>query len=193
MPTPNNLIKKYLYWLYYEKLFPDQNPAKRYYVGRSLEHKSYWLLANHLFKLEFSYFVPNDDNRAADGISYRQDFSIQFFKEYDIWWDEPCTVLEMLVALSSRMEDILENPMKPSYIGDWFVLLISNLGMKNFTDVNWSSDVEKTVTYKINNLTSRKYDRDGNGGLFPLDPGSREDQRTVEIWYQMMAYINQMY
>jgi hypothetical protein len=34
--------------------------------------------------------------------------------------------------------------------------------------------------------------KSGLGGMFPLeDP--REDQRAIEIWYQMMAYINENY
>jgi hypothetical protein len=35
---------------------------------------------------------------------------------------------------------------------------------------------------------NREYDPDGRGGLFPLD-GTHANQREVELWYQMQAYI----
>jgi hypothetical protein len=39
-------------------------------------------------------------------------------------------------------------------------------------------------------LNRRLYTTSGYGGLFPLEE-PKEDQRKVEIWYQMMAYLGE--
>jgi hypothetical protein len=46
-------------------------------------------------------------------------------------------------------------------------------------------DIMDTVIY-------RKYDPDGSGGFFPLTR-SDDDQTRIELWYQMNAYIEELY
>ena len=41
-------------------------------------------------------------------------------------------------------------------------------------------------------LLERRYLEDGDGGLFPLKC-PRKDQRRVEIWYQMSAWVIENY
>lgn len=179
-PDPEGLKNEYLRWLY-TLLFGDEEETK------------YWCLSNKLFSIPFYWTVPNDDNRAEDGIQYRQEFFAIHYKSYDIWWDEPCSVFEMLFGLANRMEDILENPMRPSDIGQWFEILISNIGLKACTDDFWSSNCEKLVDRKIAMVLDRTYNRYGQGGLFPLERNVKRDQRTVELWYQLMAYIDETF
>ena len=40
----------------------------------------------------------------------------------------------------------------------------------------------------LDGFINRQYEANGEGGLFPLK-GVCEDQREVEIWYQMNAYL----
>ena len=180
LPTLEEMKHQYLSWLY-NKMVKEEDQNK------------YWLLANYLFRIPFRWSIPNDDNRAADGVKFRGDFIVKKTKTYDIWWDAPCSVFEMLVGLACRMEDILENPYRASFVGDWLVLMFSNLGIQSYTDSNWSSDVEKIIDRKIDLFLDRQYDRDGNGGLFPLEKNGVKDQRKVEIWYQLMKYIDESF
>lgn len=177
-PTNEEIINMYISWLY-DQVFP---------VKRKKEE--YWYLFVKLFNITFYWSVPNDDNRGYDGLQLRSDWSLANFGFITTdWIDKECTVLEMLVALAFRMEDVLENPDRPSRVRDWFILLISNLGLKECTDENYSPTNELLIEKNIDKMLSRKYDREGNGGLFPIDT-SVQDQRKVEIWYQMMKYIN---
>jgi hypothetical protein len=41
-------------------------------------------------------------------------------------------------------------------------------------------------------LIWRTYDPDGSGGFFPL-LHSKKDQRQIEIWYQMHAYVRELH
>jgi hypothetical protein len=126
----------------------------------------------------YEYFVPNDDNRAQDGLDLRG----RFERETSITLPNlgKCTMLEFLVALSIRMNETVFDFEDPDQVSDWFWELIENLEVDRF-------DLEEI----FQRLNGRKYDYDGgNGGLFPLE-NPREDQREIEVWYQMMAYLRE--
>ena len=63
-------------------------------------------------KVYYSDF-PNDGNRADDGKSLREKYFywVKHDEDYPVWGD-PCSVLEMLVALSGRIDFILYDPDK---------------------------------------------------------------------------------
>ena len=44
----------------------------------------------------------------------------------------------------------------------------------------------------LNKIIDRGYSRRGVGGLFPLKY-SKNDQRKVELWYQMHSYLIENY
>src|SRR4051794_4407249 len=79
-----------------------------------------------LHRTEFVWVVPGDDNRAADGIELRLDFlrETHFYKEMS-WFETPCSVLEMLIALGYRIgSQILASAQ------DCFWLFVRNLGLE---------------------------------------------------------------
>jgi hypothetical protein len=138
-----------------------------------------------LFYESFHHFVPNDDNRASEGQGLRDKFmddeERQMIRQS---YFRPCSVLEMLIALSERMAFELFNPMEESDpdVPNCFWEIINNLKLKP----------NQSNAAIIHRLNKREYMESGLGGMFPLED-HREDQRAVEIWYQMMAYINENY
>lgn len=162
------------------------NPESRYFLWlcnwiRADNHKEFGSLLRRLNSLTFYSLVPHDDNRALDGLNYRE----TYFRQTGI---EPplgdCTVLEVLIGIAERMSYLLYDPdlENEDQVHIWFWYLIENLGLTPY-DTYGNED-------KINIWLERKYDSDGTGGLFPLKY-SKEDQRKVEIWYQMQAYVNE--
>jgi hypothetical protein len=138
-----------------------------------------------LFYEPFHHFVPNDDNRAVEGHALRDTYESDTDRKLSRQsYFKPCSILEMMIALSERMAFQIFNPMKepdPDVSG-CFWEIVDNLKLKP----NQSNAV---IIY---DLLNREYMKSGLGGMFPLeDP--REDQRAIEIWYQMMAYINENY
>jgi hypothetical protein len=150
----------------------------------------YWSLLKQMDVTTFRWSVANDDNRGADGIKLRdqfiedQDLGIY---EWSILLQRPCSVLEMIIGVAVRMEDVM-------YCGDftrWFWEIIDNLGMSEFTDVAYyTNSASVWIKFALDNLLSRNYQRNGQGGLFPMK-GEKIDQRKVEIWYQMQAYLQE--
>lgn len=145
--------------------------------------RTYWTLFRILYKKEFVYLVPNDDNRAEDGKDLRYEFiDSEKLEDVDIdWINFGCSVLEMLVGLSRRLSFELDREPRGCF---WH--LMDNLGLEIYNDSVGIHvpDIEEI----LNGLIWRTYDPDGSGGLFPLKY-PKKDQRDVEIWYQMSAYI----
>lgn len=144
-----------------------------------------------LHKIDFTYIIPMDGNRAEDGVELRYRFGYEHAYSNPIIChyldNKPCSVLEMMVALALRCEkDIMCN----DNIGDqtylWFWKMIESLGLDEETDNRFNVDrVEKI----INTFLKREYDHDGHGGLFTIE-NCENDMRQIEIWYQMCWYMD---
>lgn len=151
------------------------------------------LLAKELHGKEFYSVMGNDYNRAEDGKHLRDIFADEsFFRDYTCL-DMPCSVLEMLIALAIRIEAILEEPDIENRTQQWFWELLRNLGLDKFTDDEfYPNGGPEEVNRILTDLMERQYSRNGQGGLFPLKV-AKKDQRKVEIWYQLSAYLLENY
>ena len=138
-----------------------------------------------LYVKEFVWLIPNDDNRAEDGKELRYEFiNEQGIDEVDQeWLDLGCSVLEMMIALARRAAFESDDE-----VVEWFWRFIFNLGLNNHTDIAYASKTEREVDNVLDTVIFRTYDADGLGGLFPLTH-PRQNQRKVELWYQLAAYL----
>jgi hypothetical protein len=148
------------------------------------------LLLRQLHRMEYYSLIPNDDNRGEDGKQLRE----TFLDEVGPTWapslsQGPCTVFEMMIGVAHRLHLETEQSRWERPTADWFWILIDNLGLTSCTDANFDIDC---VYSRVTDMLDRHYQADGDGGLFPLTDANR-DQRKVEIWYQMMAYILENY
>lgn len=167
------LDDQYLSWLY-SKIGSTRTRDRE---------RTYWSLLRILYTKEFVWIIPNDDNRVEDGRDLRHEF-MDDMKYDDIdpdWMALGCSFLEMMIALSRRLS--FEVGGEPR---EWFFELLENLGLYDYNDNREFSREE--VDEVLDAVIWRTYAYDGTGGLFPLrEPG--EDQREVEIWYQLNAYV----
>jgi len=144
--------------------------------------RTYWNLLKQLFTTEFIWHIPCDDNRAEDGRDLRFEWANSFGVRVDTNWAElGCSFLEMLIALARRLE--FQDGRDCEF---WFWHLLGNLGLLGHNDR--SKFAPEDVDDRIRMVMDRTYNRYGEGGLFPL-PRAQKDQRTVELWYQMHAYL----
>lgn len=164
----------YLTWLYSRVgNIQQKSPAK-----------TYWKLLRQLYSKEFVWIVPNDDNRVEDGKDLRMDFLRATGVSPDnAWMELGCSMLEMMIALSNRLAFEAEGAPE-----EWFWELMENMNLSECTDKNYNKILEDYVDRRLEELQWRQYKHDGVGGLFPLDHPDR-DQREVEIWYQLCAYL----
>ena len=156
-------------------------------VRRFSKQISYRKLLAHLHNIEFTWFVPHDDNRADDGIQLRRRYGLVHddvtLSNYILG---PCSVLEMMVALAIRCEEtIMDDALMGDRAGQWFWGMIHNLGLSPMTDSKFDRDF---VDDAIARLLNREYEPDGRGGLFTVRHCAH-DMRTVEIWCQLSWYL----
>lgn len=172
------LDELYFVWLYSQVNSVDfKNPSR-----------TYWFLLRKLFTTEFIWFVPNDDNRVEDGRALRHEFiETEEIEDVDAeWLSIGCSVLEMLIGLARRLS--FEDDGEPRV---WFWHLIDNLDLYSVNDRFAFKDeakAESLIEDAVDRMIWRTYAPDGYGGLFPLKHPTA-DQRHVELWYQLSAYL----
>ena len=148
------------------------------------QKRSFIFLIDYLMETQFVWSVANDDNRATDGIDLRYEYG------KGAGWEGPCSVLEMMIALAQRIENnIMGEPGEEDQTYFWFWEMIKNLGLYTYDDSHFGY---ATVDYIVQNWLMRKFRADGIGGAFPLRYPA-EDQRGVEIWFQMCNWLNENY
>lgn len=155
--------------------------------ARFSKEVSYRKLLAHLHNIEFTWFIPLDDNRADDGIKLRRRYALILddltIPDYILG---PCSVLEMMVALAIRCEEsIMDDPQMGDRTGQWFWGMIHNLGLSPMIDSEFDRDYVDDV---IARFLNREYEPDGTGGLFTVK-NCEYDLRNVEIWCQLSWYL----
>lgn len=155
--------------------------------------KNYQLLLERLWDKEFYGIIPNDQNREKDGIFLRQ----EFMEDDEIYDFGPCRVLEMLIALSKRMEFELFGSDYNKSACDLFWEMLENLGLKRFDNVSVLIDASRLdLDHILTDWLDRKYAHNGEGSTFPLSKWRKRKHPNldeVEVWYQMMLYLAENY
>lgn len=152
---------------------------------------SYRKLLMYLHNTEFVYSIPRDKNRAEDGIDLRYRFCYELggIEDIEAYLDGPCSVLEMMIALSIRCEEnIMDDPSFGNRTGQWFWGMIVNLSLGSMIDSRFD---KLYVTEVIDRFLNREYEPNGKGGLFTIKNCDR-DLRKVEIWYQLCWYLDEI-
>ena len=155
---------------------------------------SYTVICRVMHSITFNDRIGNDSNRTSEGEELRNEFisthsgiDIEDFTE--IYSMGKASILEVLVALARRAGVMLGTDSN-----DWFTIFLVNLNLIQFTDLAVLDTDIPQIEHVLTIFNDRTYSPNGEGGIFPLEkPG--EDQRKIELWHQMTAYMNenQMY
>lgn len=179
--TQKDIINEYFEWLcdlVCQRRFAKPIPFRKVFM--------------RLHDTEFIFSVYGDEDRAEDGVSLRYRFATTHgYKEYKDTILEylrgPCSVLEMMVAIAVRCEEtIMDDPSKGDRTGQWFWVMMRNLGLNSMTDEKYNKRVVDDI---LDRFLNREYDPDGKGGLFVLHHCDT-DLRYVSIWHQLCWYLN---
>jgi len=156
---------------YFEFLYNIVDPLNARHDGE--------FICGKLFAMQYrwDYTIPLDANLAENGIGLRRMYYEKMHKYTEMDY-MPCTVFEMLVALSISISNAANEPGNDN-ADKWFWEMIDNLKLNGN---------EQVIIDNVGKWMARDYDANGNGGLFPLKY-SPVDQRRAHLWAQANAYI----
>jgi hypothetical protein len=145
----------------------------------------------YLHGREFEYSIPLDENRAVDGIALRWRFVCDNDYPNRVLDDlrGPCSILEMMIALAFKCEDVMDDPAIGERFEQWFWHMIVSLGLGPMTDASFD---KREVEESIDRFLDHAYAPNGKGGLFTIR-NCECDLRRVEIWKQMCWYLDEYY
>ena len=144
--------------------------------------KDYGDLFARMHNLEFVWTIPNDDNRVQDGADLRYLFADDKKSDINLPF---VTFLEVLIGLSKRTAFTAGG--QPER---WAWRLIKNLRL-NKMSTPLTEEKSQAMDDILDAVVWRTYEPNGRGGFFPLKY-PHEDQRKIEIWYQMNKYVIEM-
>lgn len=171
----------------------DLNEEYFQWMVDKMDGGSYTELLSYLHEREYQYTLPMDGNRYDDGIDLRYRFGrecgynvVEISEELD---RRPCSVLEMMIALSLRCEEhIMSDNSRGNRTGTWFWEMIESLGLLGCKNGRCNRTKVMSVIVKF---LDHDYKKNGKGGLFTTkDPDF--DMRTIEIWYQMHKHLKEI-
>lgn len=172
-----DLEQRYFVWLI-DKIDDGEKAEQYKYLLHKLHEINYWS------KLD----VPLDSNRYDDGVNLRYLFAEErqipqpvIASELDI---RDCSMLEMLVALSIRIEESgMGIPYEGINPGRWFWMFVKNIGY-------FYSPFNDDMIYKKTDIfLNRKFNPDGSNGNLVVLNKPDVDLRIIDIWYQIQLYL----
>jgi len=165
-----SLKERYLTWL----------------MGRVAIGEDYTMLCRYMLNTDYIFFCSNDDNRATDGLDLRYEFENRYGWIEDL--SDECSILEMLVALSIRCDDVMFDPEYGHRTDFWFFEMIKNLELDKFDDDFFD---QRAVNSILEDFIYRHYGKNGGRGCAFKVKKPLHDMRTTELWYQMMWWLNE--
>ena len=180
--TESNLIRED----YFDWMVSKVNNTNDPFVNKVTYNK----LLKHLDSVDFTYCIPEDENREANGIELRDIFCYECDKNKETTIPElsrPCSVLEMMIALAINLEEgFAADAEFGDRTGYWFWCMINSMQLGYQDDEDFDP---RYADIKINRMLERKYSKDGKGGLFHIE-GIGEDMRDISIWMQAMWFLD---
>lgn len=153
----------------------------------------YGLLLNKLYDTEFYSEIEKDENRKSDAFGLRFRFSDTTakynYREVYNYLVSPINLLEIMLSMAIRIdEEIMGDPRYDSNAFMWFYSMLESSKLIKFADFNYE---ESEVESQILTVLNRTYSPDGEGGLFTIHE-AKKDLRKVELWYQMLWYLDEV-
>lgn len=152
------------------------------YIGNGFCRKNrYFELLEYLFNTDYYWSIPMDGNRAADGASLRHRFVEECDEDREasyVYLSGPVSVLEVLIALSIKMEYIARGSIDIGKSSQWFWGMIKCLNILDCYDGNFDKE-------KVDYFLECWFDPECEISIFPSSEG--------ELWTQAMTFLSDIF
>ena len=164
-------------------------------VANASKKRRYSRLFRILHDHPFEYVLSLDANRESDGIDLRYLFAYEseidqaaVATELD---SDPCSFLEMLIAMAIRMDGMIfdDDP------GLWFWDMMDSMGLSQWTNKEIEGDwyAEDDIHLKIQRCMERDFDPNtGEGSPFILEDNRGQNLCAIEFWCMAMWHTTEV-
>ena len=160
----------------------------------NLDEGQFDILIYELHSIMFEWVLPFDANRSYDGFVLRYRYDEYSNSVIDDPTGQHCTVLEALIALSEKMDYILDDEDRGDRARLWFWEMVDNLGLCEYSNSTFIDPFGRDLS-RLNEIhhicdiwMHREFEYNGEGSPFPLK-NPQEDQRDLDLIRQMNAYV----
>lgn len=157
---------------------------------------SYRKLLSYLDTIVYTPIYLMDDCREGDGTSLRYYYACAVndpdnvsLVEDAVGRGKTCSFLEMIIGLANRLGTLYRGPDYEDMTGQYFWMMMNNLGLGQMSDDNFDRDYCDMV---INRFINHRYDPKGKGSLFVLESPDY-DLRCMDIWTGACWYFSEQY
>lgn len=159
-------------------------------------NKNYSKLLRALWDIPFYGAIGNDTDRGEEGLELRVRYNDILSKKSgkgEFYTPDvrelfgECRVLEMLIALSMHMYDLMQDMGIYNSVSRWFWEIMKNVGFDKFDDAHFNRRTKYMITKTVDdilNLNSDASNPHTRGGWF-----YNWHWQEIEIWYQMHEYL----
>ena len=155
------------------------------FVASDHDISAYTRLFSELQSIPFVAVMPRDNDRIGDAELQRMEFMNEAGISLPVDISSGPSVLEVLVALARKLDDLIGYP--ESSPERWFWYMLSSIGLVGYEDHGF---VKEAVDEMVRRFLNREYAPDGKGGCCYFPCG--KDLREVDIWYQWMWFLNSL-
>lgn len=146
-----------------------------------VDGRGYENLLLHMFNTPFYCKVREDGHHLHHCDELRTECNAHKSDEYN--------VLEFFIMLARGMDDIMHDLKHGDRTVDWFWMMMENMHLTQYTNTCYDEEIIDII---INRFLERKFNKNGEGGPFPLKRPLANMKRT-DWWYAMNWYINENY
>lgn len=163
------------------------------FVCDRIEIGKYRSVLEDLYFKEFRWTFEMDENVVGWGLYLRDRFldespsGRRYAKIYGEN-DNPCSILEVMVALSINMEDkIASNDEFGDRTSEWFWAMMASLGLDIYDEKYYN---ESKIDDILEKFLDRRYRKDGKGGLFWFKSRVKKASNLMNLWEQAMNWLS---
>lgn len=169
-----------------------KNWLKVIFSQYTCQHGAFERLFDLLYSTEFVPLMEMDTNRCEDGKDIRLRFadSTTNYNYRDIYmylYNKPCNMLELMLGLAFRIEELTMTDFVTDRTGVWFDEMMTNSGLYLQDDYSFNTEEAYGI---VDRIITRTYDYNGTGGLFSIQK-TNEDMRQIDIWSQANRYLDE--
>ena len=159
-----------------------------------------------LYATDFRWIeaVPDDKNRAEDGLKWRDRYANEVGKELGSMQTDrirksihgKTSCYEVILSLAEEINEMVNEEEEPK-TAEFFAILLGNLGLNDFDEEDFDyreENTKATIREILRKWMDREYEKCDKNCIFPvtlLEKCDKKVSQTTSLWMQMNRWLEE--